>query len=250
MGEERLGGAVGDRPAGRPPPAAHPDPARLQQQVERALAGGDAPDLLDLGAGHRLVVGDDRERLQRRPRQPLLLDRIAAEQERKIARGAERPFAGDLDEVDAARRRSSAADRGAARRRRCPPAAARQGRRPKAARPRRTAAPRPCAGPGGAPPATGRRRLASLSTAMTTAALELAIAGLRVWLRATADAVADVERREGFGLAEIDLALAHQFEARAEGARRHAARACRADEIGRQEDRPAASTRRCGRSCG
>ena len=68
----------------------------------RALRRAHAPDLLDLGAGHRLVIGDDGERLQRGARQAALLDRLLLEQERQILRGAERPFAGDAHEIDAA----------------------------------------------------------------------------------------------------------------------------------------------------
>ena len=70
--------AVGQRPARRLAAAARPDPAGLQQHVERALGGRDAADVLDLGARHRLVIGDDRERLDRRARQLLRLDRLRA----------------------------------------------------------------------------------------------------------------------------------------------------------------------------
>src|SRR6185295_6989223 len=77
MGEERLGRAVSDRATRRAAPSAHPDPASLEQHVERALTGHDPPNLLDLGAGHRLVVGNDGERFERGSRQPLLLDRVA-----------------------------------------------------------------------------------------------------------------------------------------------------------------------------
>ena len=64
----------------------------------------DAADLLDLGAGHGLVVGDDGERLQRRARQAPLLDGLTLEQKGEIVGGAERPFAGDADEIDASTR--------------------------------------------------------------------------------------------------------------------------------------------------
>ena len=66
MVEEGLGGAVGHRPARRAAAAAHADPAGLHQQVERALAGRDAAHLFDLGAGRRLVVGDDRRAFRAR----------------------------------------------------------------------------------------------------------------------------------------------------------------------------------------
>ena len=97
MIEEGRRRAIGDRPARRFAPAAQPDPAGLEQHVERALGGGNAADLLDLGACHRLVIGDDRERLQRRPRQLARLDRLARQQEGEVAGGAERPSSGDPD---------------------------------------------------------------------------------------------------------------------------------------------------------
>src|SRR3546814_11173770 len=59
--EEGLGGAPGDRAARRLAAPLGTDPADLQQRIEGALGQGDAPDLLDLGAGHRLVVGDPRQ---------------------------------------------------------------------------------------------------------------------------------------------------------------------------------------------
>ena len=93
---EELGGrAVGHRAPRRAAAAAQFDPARLQQHVDGALRGAHPPDLLDLGAGDRLVIGDDGERLQRRARQAALLDRLLLQQEGQIVGGAERPFAGD-----------------------------------------------------------------------------------------------------------------------------------------------------------
>jgi len=47
MLEEGLGGAVGDRASRGAAAAAQPDPADLQEEVERALGDADAPDLLD-----------------------------------------------------------------------------------------------------------------------------------------------------------------------------------------------------------
>ncbi len=102
MGEEGLGGAVGHRASRRAAAAAQFDPAGLQQHVDGALGGADAPDLLDLGAGHRLVIGDDGQRLERGARQAALLDRLLLEQEGQIVGGAERPFAGDTHQIDAA----------------------------------------------------------------------------------------------------------------------------------------------------
>ena len=100
--QELLRRAVGDGPARRPAPAARPHPADLHQHVERAGGGGHAADLLDLGARHRLVVGDDGQRLQCRLGQAPLLGGVALQQIGQVLRRAERPLAGDLDEVDAA----------------------------------------------------------------------------------------------------------------------------------------------------
>src|SRR5512133_1392156 len=58
MLEEEVGGAPRHRPARHAAAAHRPDPVLLEQQVERALAEADAAHLLDLGARHRLVVGD------------------------------------------------------------------------------------------------------------------------------------------------------------------------------------------------
>ncbi len=102
MREEGFGDAIGHRTAGTAAAAAHAHPAGLHKHVQRAFAGGHAADFLDIGAGHRLVVGDDRQRLQRRPRQLLLLHRLAAEQERQITGGAEHPLARHLHQSDAA----------------------------------------------------------------------------------------------------------------------------------------------------
>src|SRR3546814_13054607 len=67
--EEAVGGAPGDRAARRLAAPLGTDPADLQQRIERALGEGDAPDLLDLRAGHRLVVGDHRQSPQGDARQ-------------------------------------------------------------------------------------------------------------------------------------------------------------------------------------
>ena len=85
-----------------PPPAGRPDPARLHQHVERALRDLDAADRLDLGAADRLVIGDDRQRLGRRARQPPRLLARPAEQMREIGRGLEMPAPAALDQLDPA----------------------------------------------------------------------------------------------------------------------------------------------------
>ena len=103
MGQERLVGAVGHRPARRLAAAAQPDPAGLQQHVEGSLRRGHAADVLDLGARHRLVIGDDGQRLDGGARQLPRHRRFVGQQPGEIARGAQRPFAGNANQVHAAR---------------------------------------------------------------------------------------------------------------------------------------------------
>jgi len=61
-------------PQGRPPrgvfPAARDDQVVFQQHVQCLLRQARAAHVLDLRPRDRLVVGDDRQRLQRHPRQP------------------------------------------------------------------------------------------------------------------------------------------------------------------------------------
>jgi hypothetical protein len=83
------------RPRRRTQPVSH-------QHVECALGNRDAADRLDLGARDGLVIGDDRKRLDRGARELLRLLRFARHQVAEIVRGAERPLAGDADEIHAA----------------------------------------------------------------------------------------------------------------------------------------------------
>src|SRR5437867_2567185 len=69
IGEEVWGRCPEEWAAGAGAPPLGTDPARLHQGVDRALAERHSADLPDLGAGHRLGVGDDRKRLDRRTRQ-------------------------------------------------------------------------------------------------------------------------------------------------------------------------------------
>ena len=63
----------------------------------------DAPNLLHLRPRHRLVVGDDRERLQRRARKASANDAVYRQVVGQVVRRAEAPATGDLYESDAAR---------------------------------------------------------------------------------------------------------------------------------------------------
>ena len=61
-----------------------------------------APNLLHLGPRHRLVVGDDRERLQRGAREAAADDAVHGQVRGQIRSRAEGPAAGHLREMDAA----------------------------------------------------------------------------------------------------------------------------------------------------
>src|SRR3984893_9740666 len=102
MGEKVRGRRPEKRAAGAgaPPPGA--DPAGLPQRVDRALAESHPADLFDLGAGHRLMIGDDGKGLDRRPRQLAGDPSLDPQSGGKIGCGAKRPAAGEADEVDAA----------------------------------------------------------------------------------------------------------------------------------------------------
>ncbi len=91
VAEKGVGGGPGDRPSRCLAAAFGRDPALLEQHVDRSLAELHASDLLDLAARHRLVVGDDGERLDCRPRQLLLDMPLAGEQRSKIGGGPEGP---------------------------------------------------------------------------------------------------------------------------------------------------------------
>ena len=88
MRQERLAGAVGQRPAGRLAPAARAGSSRSRSSTStEPFEVDDAADLLDLGARHRLVIGDDGERLDRRARELARLDRFpcSSSQARSLA---------------------------------------------------------------------------------------------------------------------------------------------------------------------
>ena len=102
MIEEGIGGDPGDRPARCLAPALGPDPARLQQRIQRAAGERHAADFLHLGPGDRLLIGDDGQRLDGRARElagdfGLDLQLVA-----EVGRGAEGPAILDLDQMNAA----------------------------------------------------------------------------------------------------------------------------------------------------
>src|SRR4051794_6467173 len=106
-GEPEKGQELGcrpieQRPTGALPAPGRPNPTRIHQHVERALRDLDAADCFDFGAAHRLVIGNDRERLRRRARQaPGLLAR-SPQKVREVWRGLEMPAPAALHELDAA----------------------------------------------------------------------------------------------------------------------------------------------------
>ena len=59
MVEKGIRRAPGDGPSGCAAFALGPDPAFLEQHVQRPLAEADATDFFDLATGYRLVVGND-----------------------------------------------------------------------------------------------------------------------------------------------------------------------------------------------
>ena len=73
--------------------------AASRSEFQRGLGQAGAADLLDLGAGDGLVVGDDGQRLHRRPRQAARHLHDAGDGGGEFGRGAEREAAGDLDQL-------------------------------------------------------------------------------------------------------------------------------------------------------
>lgn len=61
MVKEGGGRVPFDRAAGAAPATTWADPSGLEQDVDGPLPDRDASNVLDLGAGHRLMVGDDRQ---------------------------------------------------------------------------------------------------------------------------------------------------------------------------------------------
>ncbi len=100
--EELLRGAVQQRPARLVALADDLDQVPLEQRLDDRAAVHPA-DVLDLGPGHRLAVGDDRQRLERGAGEPLRLDLEEAAHELRVGRvGAKLPAARDLVQDDAA----------------------------------------------------------------------------------------------------------------------------------------------------
>src|SRR5579864_4231234 len=65
MRQKFRGCPISERPSRGLAAAARADPAGFKQHVERPLGGRNAANLLDLGAGHGLMIGDDGKRLDR-----------------------------------------------------------------------------------------------------------------------------------------------------------------------------------------
>src|SRR3546814_416314 len=90
----------------RPPrhfaPSRRAHPSGLHQHIERALGYGDAPDFFNLRARDRLMIGDDRKRLYRRPAQLATFLPLAAQDVAQIGCGLEMPFAAAFHQFHAA----------------------------------------------------------------------------------------------------------------------------------------------------
>ena len=102
LDQEGLRGAIGDRAARGTFAPADLHPADLHQGVDGALGEGDAANVLDLGPGDGLVVGDDRQGFDGRLGQALLFRLLLAQQEGQIGGGADLVFSGNTAKVDAA----------------------------------------------------------------------------------------------------------------------------------------------------
>ena len=207
----------------------------------RALRRADAPDLLDLGAGHRLVIGDDGERLERRARQLALLDRLALSRKARSSavRNAHLPATRTRLTPRGAYRPSAAS---APARHRRPRECAAPGSSRRAARSRRTASPRGCAAPP-ASPGCARRASGISSSSSTCLRAKPGILSpplmslMRRGGRAPPHliAAAEIERREGRMLLHLEHALAHHFERRGEARRGHRRAHLRFDQESDQE---------------
>ena len=79
-------------------PAPRLDHAGLQENIKRALCQRNTPDLLDLGSGRRLVVGNDDQTLHCDPWKLACLGQYVAETSSQVRRGPEGPTIGHLDE--------------------------------------------------------------------------------------------------------------------------------------------------------
>src|SRR6185295_2956300 len=95
--EEAGGRAVVERRTRQLGAAGDADEAPLDERAQH-FAGRDAADALDVGAQHRLAVRDDRQRLERRGREPRRLDlpADARDERRELRARAELEAAGDL----------------------------------------------------------------------------------------------------------------------------------------------------------
>ena len=193
----------GRRPDQRPPrrlaPAGRAHPARLDQPVEREAGQRNAADRLDLGARDRLVIGDDRQRLDRGAGQSARDNALALQFRREVGRGAEGPAAGDAHEVDAApviRVSASSRTSGAI----------------SASGPRCRASSSSASGSGAAKSrASSSRSRCRRSLTLTG---DLAQPGTQ---RSRRTAAAQMYRAERTLLAQFEAAGAHQFEHRREG---------------------------------
>src|SRR3546814_21169080 len=91
MLQKGCGGGVDEWPPRHLAPARRPDPARLHQHVERSPGDLHAPDRLDLGATDRLMIGDDRQRLDGGAGEPARLVPLAPEDMGHVRRRPDTP---------------------------------------------------------------------------------------------------------------------------------------------------------------
>ena len=91
MVQEGLGHHIGHRSPGSHPPATQPYPLELEELVKRSPADTHAANFLDLRPGRRLVIGNDRQRLDRGTAQPAGLNGFLRHQETEIGRCPDGP---------------------------------------------------------------------------------------------------------------------------------------------------------------
>src|SRR5204862_2909390 len=102
MGKAFLSRRVGERPPRNLAPARGADPAGLHQHVARAFRYLHAANGLVLGAADRLVIGDDRQSLDRGAAETAALLALTPKDMGEIGGGLEMPASAALDQLDAA----------------------------------------------------------------------------------------------------------------------------------------------------
>ena len=102
MDQKMLGCSVSHRTARRAAAAAQANPSGFQQSIQRAAMDRNATDILDLGTGNRLVIGNHRQGFESSARQFAGFMRLARQQIAQILGRAEHPAARKPHQLHAA----------------------------------------------------------------------------------------------------------------------------------------------------